>query len=92
MYSSGSELQINKTNSSDTEAPCLDLHYTLFQMFFFSSTIYGKCIEFDVDVVNVQFIDIDIPRAPSYEVYTSQLIRFAAVPSHAADFNTRNEL
>ena len=38
------------------------------------------------------FLDGDIPRSTSYGVYISQLIRFARASSHAADFNTRNEL
>ena len=37
-------------------------------------------------------LDGDIPRAPSYWVYISQLIRFASVSSHVVDFNTRNKI
>ena len=37
-------------------------------------------------------MDGDVPRAASYGVYISQLIRFARVSSHVADFNIRNEL
>ena len=33
----------------------------------------------------------DVPRSTSYEVYISQLIRFARASSHAIDFNTRNK-
>ena len=33
-----------------------------------------------------------IPRATSYRVYMSQLIRFARVSSHVADCNTRNQI
>ena len=29
----------------------------------------------------------DVPRAPSYVVYISQIILFATVSSHLADFN-----
>ena len=38
--------------------------------------------------------DGDIPRATSYGVYMyiSQLIRFAKVSSHVADFSTRNQI
>ena len=52
------ELQLNKANTSDTEAP---------------------------------FLDGDFPRSTSYGVYISQLIRFARVCSHVADFNARNK-
>ena len=34
----------------------------------------------------------DVPRSTSYEVYISQLIRFARASSYVADFNTRNKL
>ena len=37
-------------------------------------------------------MDDDVPRAASYGVYISQLIRFATVSSHVTDFNTRNKL
>ena len=37
-------------------------------------------------------MDGDVPRAASYGVYISQLIRFARVSSHVTDFNTRNKL
>ena len=86
-----SELQLNKANSSGTEAPFLDLHLTISDGFV-SSKIYGKRDDFDFDIVNFPFLDGDIPRATSYEVYISQLIRFTSVPSHVADFNTRNQI
>ena len=31
------------------------------------------------EIVNVPFLDRDVPRAPSYGIYISQLIRFARV-------------
>ena len=36
-------------------------------------------------------LDGDVPRSTSYGVYISQLIRFAIVSSHVADFNARNK-
>ena len=36
-------------------------------------------------------LDADVPRFTSYGVYISQLIRFAGVSSHVADFNARNK-
>ena len=36
-------------------------------------------------------MDGDVPRSTSYEVYISQLIRFARVASHVADFNALNK-
>ena len=41
-----SELQLNKANSSDTEAPFLDLHLSILDGFI-SCKIYDKCDDFD---------------------------------------------
>ena len=85
-----SELQLNKANTSDTEAPFSDLHLPV-SYGFVSSKIYYKYDDFDFDihVVNFPFLDGDVPRRPSYGVYISQLIRFGRVCSHVDDFNTR---
>ena len=42
--------------------------------------------------MNFPFLDGNVPRSTSYGVYISQLIRFARVPSHVDDFNTRNNV
>ena len=84
------DLQINKANTSDTEAPFLDLHLSVSNGFV-SSKIYDKCDDFDFDKVYFPFLDGDVPRRPSYGVYISQLIRFARVCRHVDDLNTRNK-
>ena len=81
----GNNRSHNKAYTSDTEAPVLDLHLSISNGFV-SSNIYDKRDDFDFDIVN----DGDVPRRPSYGVYTSQLIRFARVFSHV-DLNTRNK-
>ena len=86
-----SELQHNKTNTSDTEAEFLDLHLSNSNDIV-STKIYDKRDEFDFKIVNFPFLDDDVPRSTSYGVYISQLIRFARASSHVADFNTRNKL
>ena len=85
------ELQLNKANSSDTKAVFLDLHLSIVDGFV-SCKIYDKRNDFDFEIVNFLFLDRDVPRAASYGVYISQLIRFARVSSHVTDFNTRNKL
>ena len=64
-----SELQLNKANSSETEAPFLDLHLTISDgfvflffcfcfflfCFFCFSKIYDKCDDSDFDLVNFPF-------------------------------------
>ena len=83
------ELQLNKANTSDTEAPFLDLRLSISNGFV-SSKIYDKRDDFGFDIVNFPFLDGDVPRRPSYGVYISQLIKFARVCSHVEDFNARN--
>ena len=84
------ELQLNKANTSDTEAPFLDLHLSISNGFV-SFKIYNKRDDFDFDTVNFPFLDGDVPRPTSYGVYISQLIRFARVSSHVDDFNARSK-
>ena len=84
------EFQLNKANTSNTEAPFLDLHLSISNGFV-SSKIHDKRDDFDFDIVHFPFLDGDVPLRPSYGAYISQLIRFAQVCSHVDDFNTRNK-
>ena len=68
------ELQLNKANSSDTEAPFFDLNLSITNF----------------EIVNFPFLDGGVPRSPYYGVYISQLIRFARVCSNVDNFNNRN--
>ena len=68
-----SELQLNKANISDTEAPFLDLHLSVANGFV-SSKIYDKRDDFDFDIVNFPFLDGDVPRRASYSVYISHFL------------------
>ena len=83
------ELQLNKANSSDTEAPFLDLNLSITNGIV-SSKIYDKRDDFNFVIANFPFLDGDFPRSPSYVVYISQLIRFARMCSNVDDFNNRN--
>ena len=86
-----SKLQLNKANTSDTEAAFLDLHLSISNDIV-SSKIYDKRDKFDFEIVNFPFLDGDVPRSTYYGVYISQLIRFARASSYITDFNTRNKL
>ena len=83
------ELQLNKANSSETEAPFLDLNWSITNVIV-SSKIYDKLDDFNFEIVNFPFFDGDVSRSPSYGVYVSQLIRFARVCSNVDDVNNRN--
>ena len=84
------ELQLNRTNSSDTEAPFLDLNLCISNGTV-STKIYDKRDNFDFDIVNFPFLDGDVPQRTSYGVYISQLIRFARASLNLSDFNCRNK-
>ena len=46
-----SELQLNKANTSDTEATLLDLHLSISN----DTKIYDKRDDFDFEIINFQF-------------------------------------
>ena len=83
------ELQLNKANPSDTEAPFLEVNLSITNGIV-SSKIYDKWDDFKFEIVNFPFLDGDVPRSPCYAVYSSQLIRFPRVCSNVDDFNNRN--
>ena len=83
------EPQLNKVNSSDTEAPFLDLNLSITNGID-SSKMYDKRGDFNFEIINFPFLDGDVPGSPSYGVYNFQLIRFARVCSNVDDFNNRN--
>ena len=83
------ELQLDKANSSDTEAPFLDLNLSMTNGIV-SSKIYDKQDDFNFEIVYFPFLDVDVPRSPSYGVYIFQLVGFASVCSNVDDFNNRN--
>ena len=84
------ELKLNLANTSDTEAPFLDLHPSISNGLV-TFKFYDECDEFDFDFVNILFLDGGVPRRHSYGVYISQLIRFARVCGHVENFNARNK-
>ena len=58
------KLQLNKANSSDTEAPFLDLNLSITDGIV-SSKIYDKRNDFNFEIVNFLFLGGDVPRSPS---------------------------
>ena len=69
------EFKLNEANSSDTEAPVLDVNFSI-NNGTVSTKIYDKRDDFNVDVVNFPLLDGDVPRRTSYGVHMSQLTRF----------------
>ena len=58
IYSS--DLQLNKVNTSDTEASLLDLHLSISNDIV-STKIYDKRDDFDLEIVNFPFSAGDVP-------------------------------
>ena len=83
------ELQLNKANSSETEAPFFDLNLSITNGIV-SSKINDKRDDFNFEIVNFPFLDGDVPRSLSYGVYISQIIGFGRACSNVDDFNNRN--
>ena len=85
------ELKLIKANISDDSAAFLDLDISI-NNGKISTKIYDKRDDFDFNIVNYPHLDGDVPRATSYGVYISQLIRFARACSSIDDFNNRNRI
>ena len=73
------ELQLNKANTSDTEAAFLDLNLSIHN-YIVSTKIYDKRDDFNFDIVNLPFLDGDVPQRLSYGVYI--YFNLFALPEH----------
>ena len=80
------ELQLGKADSSDAEAPFLDLGLSMTDGMV-SSGIYDKRDGFSFEIVGFPFLGGAVPRSPSCGVCVSQLVRFAGVCSGVDDFD-----
>ena len=69
----------------------MNIHFICQFFASFALQMTFKRDDFDFDIVNISFLDGDVPRRASYGVYISQLIRFARVCNHVTDFNARNK-
>ena len=83
------ELKLTKSNQNSNHTPFLDLDIFI-ENNMIKTKIYDKRDDFDFPIVNFPFLDGDVPIAPSYGVYISQLVRFARISSSVSDFNERN--
>ena len=83
------ELQFNKANSAETEAPFFDLDLSIMNGKV-SYKIYDRQDGFNFEIVNFPFLNGDVPRSPSYGGFISQLIRLARMCSNVNDENNRN--
>ena len=80
------ELTISETTESTSVASYLDLLFTRDKSNNITTKLYDKRDVFGFHIVNFPFISRNIPSAPTYGVYASQLIRYARCCSNYSDF------
>ena len=72
-------LQLNKANSSDSEAPVLDLNLSITNGIV-SSKIYDKWDDLNFEIVNFPFLDGDVPRPlPMVYIFLSLFVLLECV-------------
>ena len=80
------ELEIKDTTDTVKSASYLDLHLEIDGKGKLLTKLYDKRDVFSFKIVNFPFICGNIPSAPAYGVFISQLIRYARVCRNYADF------
>ena len=80
------ELTICKTTGSTSIASYLDLLFIRDKNNNITTKLYEKRDAFGFHIMNFPFMSSNIPSAPAYSVYASQLIRYAHCCSKYNDF------
>ena len=84
------ELTISEATESTSVASYLDLLFTPDKRNNITTKLYDKRDAFGFHTVNFPFMPSNIPSAPAYGVYTSQLLRYARCCSNYSDFLLRH--
>ena len=84
------ELTISETTESTSVASYLDLLFTRDRSNNIATKLYDKRDAFGFHIVNFPFMSSNIPSAPAYGVYASQLVRYARCCSNYSDFLIRH--
>ena len=72
-----SEVNVEKANWLDNQANYLDLTFIIGNNNRLYTKLNDKRDDFNFYIVNFPFLSSNIPSGPSYDVYISQLIRYA---------------
>ena len=83
------ELEIKDTTESTSY---LDIQLEYDPVGVLHTRIYDKRNDFDFSIVNFPHMDSNIPAAPTYGVFVSQLVRYARACSSCEDFIARTKL
>jgi hypothetical protein len=86
------ELEIKHTTESDKSASYLDILLNIDSNGRLTTSLYGKCDDFDFAIVNFPFLRSNIPLSTANGVYVSQLIRYARVCFAYEEFSKRGRL
>ena len=86
------DLEIKDTTDTDMSASYLDLHLEMDSEGQLRTKLYDKRYDFNFLIVNFPFICSNIPAAPAYGVYISQLIRYSRACGSYQDFLDRGQL
>ena len=84
------ELTISETTESTSVASYLDLLFIRDKSNNIMTKLYDKRDAFGFHIVSLSFMSSNIPSAPAYGVYASQLIRYARCCSNYSDFLSRH--
>ena len=80
------ELTFSETTESTSVASNLDLVFIRDNSNNITTKLRDKCDPFGFHIVNFPFMSSNIPSAPAYGVYASQLIHYARCCSNYSDF------
>ena len=84
------ELTISETTESTSVASYLNLLFIQDNINDKTTKLYDKRDTFGFHIVNFPFMSSNIPSAPAYGVYASQLIRYARCCSNYSDLLSRH--
>jgi hypothetical protein len=83
------ELEIKDTTDTDRSASNLDLHLEIDSKGRLKTKLYDKRDDLNFPIMNFPFICSNIPAAPAYGVYISQMIRYSRTCGSYQDFLNR---
>jgi len=86
------ELEIKNTTDTDRSASHLDIHLEIDSEGQLRTKLYAKRDDFNFHIVNFPFICSNIPAAPAYGAYISELIRYSRACGSYQDFLERGLL
>ena len=85
------ELEIKETTETASSSSYVDCYLYIYNGKL-TTRLYNKRDDFNFPIVNFPFLSSNIPSAPAYDVYVSQLIRYARAYSNYQDFMERGKV